>query len=379
MKVAILGGGPAGLYAAYLLKRQNPNAQIDLYEQNAADVTFGFGVVLSDRALEFLAADDPETHDAIVRDLEAWKDITIRHQGQSIRIDGVGFTAVGRLRLLQILQQRARSVGVEPRFGVTVKSLDELADADIVVAADGVNSLVRRTHAEEFGATVTYLNNRFAWFGARRTFNTLTQTFRETPLGHFNAHHYRFSPELSTFIVEVDPETFQSAGFERMDEDASRLLCQNVFAEELEGAELICNRSIWRQFPIVHNDRWSVGNRVLVGDALHTAHFSIGSGTRLAFEDVIALAKAVGEHPNSVPDALAAYEAARRPILQKLTHAANTSAEWYEHFPEHMRLAPWEFAMSYISRSGRLDRERLRRMSPHFVQAYEENSLQGTG
>ena len=376
MRVAILGGGPAGLYAAYLLKRQRPETEVALYEQNPADVTFGFGVVFSDRALEFLAADDPETHDAIMRDLETWNDIELRHRGEVIRIDGVGFTAVGRLRLLQILQERARSVGVEPVFGRVVAGLDELDGADLVVGADGVNSLVRRTHAEAFGATVSYLTNRFAWFGARRPFDTLTQTFRETPLGHFNAHHYRFTPEMSTFIVEVDEGTFRRAGFDGMDEDASRELCEAVFAEELQGKGLVCNKSIWRQFPIVHNERWSVGNRVLVGDALHTAHFSIGSGTRLALEDVIALVRALGEHPGSVPEALAAYEATRRPILEKLTKAAKASADWYERFAEHMQLDPWGFAMSYIGRSGRIDPDRLRRMSPRFMQAYEEHARQ---
>ena len=369
MRVAVLGGGPAGLYAATLL-RSRLGADVTLVEQNPADVTFGFGVVLSDRALEFLAADDPDTHGAVSRELEAWSDIELRHRGTAVRIDGVGFTALGRLRLLRILRDRARAAGVEPVHGRVVADLAELDGFDLVVGADGVNSLVRRSHEEAFGATVRLLTNRFAWFGAPVAFERLTQTFRATPLGHFNAHHYRYAPDMSTFIVEVDEATFSSAGLEAMDEAQSAAFCADVFVEELGGRALVRNRSVWRRFPIVRCACWSVGNRVLVGDALHTAHFSIGSGTRLALEDVIALVRALEECRN-VPDALAAYEAARRPVLDKIAAAADASAGWYEHFAEHMQLDPWPFAMSYISRSGRVDRERLRRMSPRFVGAYE--------
>ena len=372
MRIAILGAGPAGLYLAYLIKRRQPEAVVTVIEQNPADATFGFGVVFSDRALEFLREDDPETYAAIVPHMESWNDIVIVQRGERVVIDGVGFAAIGRLKLLQLLQARARSVGVEPVYRRAVKSLDELNGADLIVGADGVNSLVRRSHEKEFGASVRLLTNRFAWFGTSKRFETLTQTFIETDLGFFNAHHYRHSRELSTFVVEVDQPTFARAGFERMNENETRALCERVFAQTLNGHTLISNNSIWRQFPIVHNERWSVaGHVVLVGDALHTAHFSIGSGTRLAMEDAIALDKALTAHENDLGAALSVYETGRRPILEKLVAGANGSATWYEQFAGHMRLAPVDFAMSYITRSGRVSLDRLRNISPGFVQRFE--------
>jgi 2-polyprenyl-6-methoxyphenol hydroxylase-like FAD-dependent oxidoreductase len=378
MRITILGAGPAGLYLAYLIKRRRPDTTVTVIEQNPADATFGFGVVFSDRALEFLREDDEATYSAITPHMESWNDITIAHRGERVTIDGVGFSAIGRLKLLQLLQARARSVGVEPVYRRTVKSLDELGDADLVVGTDGVNSLVRRGNEERFGASVRFLSNRFAWFGTGRRFETLTQTFVETDAGSFNAHHYRYAPNLSTFIVEVDGATFARAGFGQMDEEQTRSFCERVFAQALDGNQLISNKSTWRQFPIVHNEHWSVGNCVLVGDALHTAHFSIGSGTRLAMEDAIALDKAL-THSDDIGAALAAYETARRPILEKLVSGANGSATWYEHFAEHMRLAPVDLAMSYITRSGRIDIDRLRRLSPRFVDQFERNRSPANG
>jgi 2-polyprenyl-6-methoxyphenol hydroxylase-like FAD-dependent oxidoreductase len=370
MRIAILGAGPAGLYLSYLIKRRDRAVDVTVIEQGSADATFGFGVVFSDRALEFLREDDEGTYAAIVPHMESWEDMTLNLRGERVVIDGIGFSAIGRLRLLRLLQARAASLGVAPIYRHAVKARDELDRFDLVVGADGVNSLVRRILARELGVSVRLLTNRFAWFGTTKRFETLSHTFIETEAGVFNAHHYRYAPDASTFIVEMNEQTFARMGFATPDENASRAQCERLFADALDGHRLISNNSIWRQFPIVHTARWSHGNYVLIGDALHTAHFSIGSGTRLAMEDAIALDKALAAHSH-VPAALAAYEAARRPVLEKLVAGANGSAGWYERFAEHMAFKPAEFAMSYLTRSGRVDLERLRKLSSKFVERYE--------
>jgi 2-polyprenyl-6-methoxyphenol hydroxylase-like FAD-dependent oxidoreductase len=372
MRVAIVGAGPAGLYLSYLLRRRDRSADVLVLEQNAADATFGFGVVFSERALEFLREDDSETYDAITPAMQSWSDIALDLEGRVVVIDGIGFSAVGRLDLLRLLHDRVRAVGVDVQFARPVRSLRELDDVDLVVGADGVNSIVRGAFEKELGASIGLLTNRFAWYGTAKRFERLTQTFRRNRDGAFNAHHYRYSSRMSTFIVETDSPTWQRAGFASMDEPATRAYLEGVFADVLQGHPLVSNRSAWRNFPVVRSERWSAGKAVLIGDALHTAHFSIGSGTRLAMEDAMALARAIEAQGADAAAAVRAYEAARRPVLEKLTAAANASAEWYEGFADHMRLPPLEFAMSYITRSARVDLDRLRKASPRFVSAYEE-------
>jgi 2-polyprenyl-6-methoxyphenol hydroxylase-like FAD-dependent oxidoreductase len=367
MNILVAGAGPAGLYFSYLARRRHPQWQIRIVEQNAADSTFGFGVVFSDRALEFLRGDDPDTYERITPQMESWIDLTVVLRGEPVTIDGIGFAAIGRLKLLQLLQAQLAGVGVVPQFEKALASPEALKGFDLVVAADGVNSFVRRTREKEFGASIRQLSNKFAWFGTTRVFDTLTQTFVENEHGTFNAHHYRHSPRMSTFVFECDAATWQRAGFAGMSEPETLAYCERVFKNTLAGHRLVSNKSVWRNFPNLRNARWSVGNIVLIGDALRTAHFSIGSGTRLAMEDAIALEKALHEHPGDVASALAAFEAARRPIVEKLVAAADASGEWYERFPEHMQLLPREFAWSYIQRSGRIDRERLREVAPKFV------------
>ena len=370
MRIAVIGGGPGGLYFAYLWKSRHPEAQIDLFEQNAAGATFGFGVVFSDQALEFLRADDPDTVDAIAPRMERWQNIMLNLRGQSVEIDGVGFSSIGRLELLTLLQARAHAAGVVPRYETAVQSLDQLRDYDLIVAADGLNSLLRRSFEGDFGFSVSYSTNKFAWYGTSKTFATLSQTFIATELGAFNAHHYRYSPSMSTFLVECDRATWQAYGFADKSIEESQAVCERVFAATLDGHRLVSNKSAWRNFPWVWNEHWSHRNIVLIGDALHSAHFSIGSGTRLAIEDAIALAKALEVEAN-IPKGLARYERERKPIVKKLVTAARASAAWYETFGEHMKLDPMDFAHSYITRSGRIDDARLRVMSPQFMARYE--------
>src|SRR3984957_1198726 len=371
MRIAVMGGGPAGLYFATLWKARHPNDEVQVFEQNPADATFGFGVVFSDRALEFLRDDDPETCDLISSHMETWRDMTLVPRGETVTIDGVGFSSIGRLHLLQLLQQRARSAGAVLQFDRQVRSLEELGDVDLIVGADGLNSIVRRAHEENFATSLSYLESKFVWYGTTKTFPPLTQTFVESEFGAFNAHHYRYSPTMSTFIIECDRLTWLREGFPTKSEAETKALCETIFAETLDDHPLISNKSSWRNFPQLWNDRWSFQNMVLVGDALHTAHYSIGSGTRLALEDVIALVKALEQHPDDLGSGLRRYEAERKPIVQKIVTAAKTSSDWYSDFEEHMKLPPIEFGYSYITRSGRIDDDRLRRSAPNFMASYE--------
>jgi 2-polyprenyl-6-methoxyphenol hydroxylase-like FAD-dependent oxidoreductase len=239
--------------------------------------------------------------------------------------------------------------------------------SDLLVGADGANSFVRRAREEEFGPKLDWLTNRFAWYGTAQLFECLSLTFRANKDGNFVAHHYRHGPAMSTFVVECDQATWRRAGLDRMSDDDSRAYCERVFAPDLAGHSLVTNKSVWRQFPLLRTRQWYVGNTVLIGDALRTVHFSIGSGTRLAFEDAIALDRAFGEAGADVPRALAAFERERRPIVEKIISAANASSYWYERLPSKMNLQPWELAYDYMTRSGRMTDDRLRELSPKFM------------
>lgn len=367
--VEIIGAGPAGLYTAILLKRARPDLTVRVSEQNLQGATFGFGVVFSDRALDFMKRDDPETHAMITPHMEVWQNMTLCLPGGDVVLDGVGFTAIGRLDLIELLRQRAETHGVDIRFNTVIEDLAAL-DADLVIGADGLNSTVRRQDEAAFQPRLEHFTNHFAWFGVNMSFDTLTQTFVNTEFGPMNAHHYRFAPQRSTFIVECDDAVFERAGFAQMSEGQSAARCTEIFAEVLGGRPLITNKSNWRQFPRLWCENWVSGRTALLGDAAHTAHFSIGSGTRLAMEDALALVTALTTEA-SVDAALAHYQATRPPIAQKIVRAANTSALWYETFADKLTRPPMEFAYDYLARSGRMSDERLHQIAPGFMASYD--------
>lgn len=367
LDVAVIGGGPAGLYFGYLLKRRDARARVRVFERNPPGATFGFGVVFSDRALEFLREDDEETHAFLDPHMESWPDLRIVHRDRPVAIDGNGFAAIGRLALLRLLHARCAAVGAEIVFEREVRPGRSWAEADLVVGADGVNSVVRGARARAFGAAVEERSNRFVWYGTTRVFDALSLTFRRAADGVFVAHHYRYSPEMSTFIVECDRATWDRAGFAAMTDAESRAYCQTVFAPELDGRPLVSNKSTWRRFPAVRNERWSAGKFVLLGDALRTCHFSIGSGTRLAMEDALALDRALAETGGDLPVALALFEAERRPPVEKIVAAAEISAAWYERMEETTAQTPEAFAYDYMTRTGRVSDDRLRRIAPRFM------------
>jgi anthraniloyl-CoA monooxygenase len=366
VKVVCLGGGPAGLFLAALLKRADPSHDVTVLERNRPDDTFGFGVVFSDATEEALAKADPRITEAMGRNAHRWDDIEIHYRGETLVSTGHGFSGLSRRTLLALLHERCRDAGVRLCFGREVRDPEEFRGADLVVAADGVNSLVRERYREHFRPQVDERPNRFVWLGTSRPFPAFTFYFKSDAHGLWRVHAYQYEPGASTFIVEATEQTWRSAGLDRADEAATLAFCETLFAEELAGHRLVSNRSIWRRFPTVRNERWHHGNVVLLGDAAHTAHFSVGSGTKLAMEDAIALVAALGEQAD-VAAALAAYEAARRPAVESLQRAAQVSLQWFEDTERYMRLEPVQFAFALLTRSLRVTHENLKLRDPAFV------------
>ena len=371
MKITVIGGGPAGMYFAILMKAADPAQEITIHERNGPDDTFGWGVVFSGKTLANLRAADEPSYAAVTRNFEAWDNVDVVHRGEKISIHGNSFSGIARLRLLKVLQKRCEELGVETRFRTEVTNCESLrTDCDLLVAADGVNSFVRQSFRESFRPDLSARPNKYIWYGTNRLFHGLTLTFRETPAGVFAAHSYKFDQTTSTFIVECDPQTWSDAGFaQKSDEETLHCLAE-VFAADLNGQTLLSNNSKWINFLLVKNRRWSFENVVLLGDALHTAHFSIGSGTKLAMEDAIALKECFDETPE-VTAALQRFQEVRQPIIEEYQAAAYESMVWFENARDYMHLAPIELAYVLMTRSGKVDDEALRRRDPEFVAAYE--------
>jgi anthraniloyl-CoA monooxygenase len=370
MKIGIVGAGPAGLYFALLMKKHDPTHQIQVVEQNPADATYGWGVVFSDRAVSFLKESDPQSYADIEAALKTWDDLTIVHKGQAVRIDGSGYSGIARLTLLRILQAHCQRQGVEMHFTSRLSDSSRFADCDVIVGADGVNSVVRQQYAEQFQPSMSLLSNKYIWYGTHQLFDTLSLIFRSYQGGAFVAHCYPYSADTSTFIVECDARTWERAGFAHMSEQESIDYCQRVFAEDLASHALLPNKPAWINFRVVVNERWSHQNVILLGDALRTVHFSIGSGTRMALEDAITLAKAFAM-TGDVRAAFQTFEDIRRPGMERLLDIARQSYTWYETFHEKMDLDALPLAYSYMTRSGRLDAQALLQKAPRFMGAYE--------
>ncbi len=365
MRIAVIGGGPAGLYFAILMRRDFPGAHVTVVERHRADDTFGFGVVFSDATLDtFRNADEP-SYRAIADSFAYWDDIEIHTKGSVHRIGGNGFCGCSRRTLLLLLQDRARALGVELLYRREARP-EDFPDADLIVAADGLNSPIRERGRDHFAPTVDLRPNRFAWMGSTRPFDAFTFFLKERPEGIFIAHCYQYAANASTWVLETDPDTFARAGLDAMDEAASTRFLEAVFAEELRGHRLVANRSAWRQFPAIRCARWTRGNLVLIGDAKASAHFSIGSGTKLAMEDSIAL-HAAFKAGGDVPQSLARFETDRREGVEKTQHAADVSLVWFEHVKRFWDLHPTRFAFGLMTRSKAITWDNLALRAPAFV------------
>ncbi|MGI8835459.1 MAG: FAD-dependent monooxygenase [Pyrinomonadaceae bacterium] len=371
MKINIIGGGPAGMYFAILMKKADAALDITIYERNAPDDTFGWGVVFSGKTLANLRAADEETHVEITRNFAAWDNVDVIHREDKVSIHGNSFSGIARLQLLKILQRRCEELGIELLFRTEVADIESLrANCDLLVAADGVNSTARKQFADRLRPSLNVRPNRYIWYGTNRLFHGLTLTFRENDSGVFAAHSYRFNQTTSTFIIECDPQTWNAADFASMSDDETRQYLEKVFESDLAGQPLLSNNSKWINFLLVKNANWFLENLVLLGDALHTAHFSIGSGTKLALEDAIAIFDCF-QKKRSVQGALEEFESTRKPVIEAYQAAAYDSMRWFENARDYVSLNPIELAYSLMTRSGRVRDEDLKRRDPQFMAAYE--------
>ncbi len=368
MKIVSIGGGPAGLYFGILMMKADARHDVLVLERNRADDTFGFGVVFSDATLDTIAEADRPTYDAITKAFFHWDDIDIHYRGQVLRSTGHGFSGCSRKTLLNILQSRAAELGVRLEYQ---REVTDIPKADLVLAADGVGSFVRAKYAEHFKPSIDLRPNRFVWLGTTFPFTAFTFYFRENEHGLWRVHAYRYDKEHSTFIVETTEDAWKRSGMDKASEDETIAFCEKLFAKELAGHRLLKNRSLWRSFPIVKNARWYHENVVLMGDAAHTAHFSIGSGTKLAMEDSIALRDALAARKD-VHEALALYEGTRKPQVESWQRAAHVSLQWFEDTERYMRLEPIQFGFSLLTRSLRVTHQVLKQRDPAYVKTVDE-------
>jgi anthraniloyl-CoA monooxygenase len=374
MRIACVGGGPGGLFLATLVKANDPSVEVTVFERNRADDTFGFGVVFSDATLAAIHAADPVVRDALTQYGVHWDAIEVRLKGERFSCGGMGMAAIARKTLLAVLQQRARDVGVTLRFETEV-DLDDLSDFDLVVAADGANSRIRERLAGALEPMVETAAAKFIWFGTTYSFNGLTFVHERGDDGVFAVHGYPISPDVSTFIVETDRESWLRAGLDEFDVSQppgpsdlkTKVYLEKLFADQIDGHPLLVNNSRWGSFRTRRTGRWAHGNVVLLGDAAHTAHFSVGSGTKMAMEDAVALAAALSAH-DDLGAALVAYEESARPSVEKIQGSARPSLSWWEHFGRyHDTLEPWQFAFHFLTRS--ISGGKLARRDPAFVAA----------
>ncbi len=367
MRITVVGGGPAGLYFALLMKQQDPSHAVTAIERDGPDDTFGWGIVFSDQTFDYLRESDAKSCEAITAACEKWDNVDIVHRGERVTVRGNRFSGIARIRFLRVLQDRCRELGVDLQFHRPVGNPSELPGYDLLVGADGANSTVRRAHESVFQPTVEYGRNKYIWLGTPKLFHGLTLTFVEHRTGLYAAHSYKFDSQTSTFIVECSEATWRAAGLEAMTEAQTCAWLEDVFRDELDGRPLLTKNFVkWLNFPLVRNNRWHGADVVLLGDALHTAHFSIGSGTKLALEDAIGLSRAFATE-REPRMALPLFEEMRRPRVEQYQQAALDSLRWFEDMGDYVHLEPLPFAVEAMTRSKRVDFEKLRQRDPEFV------------